>query len=526
MCYLAGNVRGDCVSNLEFVRKLYNGKNCYSDHMSDKELECIYINSKVEDIILRLLNANKIVFLTGNPGDGKTFLIKKHNREILSLDTYIETDLNRVSNYGEVAGEILKCYAKGRPAIIAVNEYQFYQLCKVIKRFSAEIYNETMEVKNDCIVYDIPGVQLKRIAIIDLNERSLLDKDRDLTEEILDKLCNLLGSEKIYDEQLQKNLEALNNNDIRKRVIELIELATTSCEHFAVRDILGAISFILTACTTDEYKGMPYYDAIFEGTNSLLLAIQQFDPVYLSKATLDENLWNGDIIDGWYKDIPSQWPNAPEFDDSVDDAVICFKSIKRKYYFENIGGNELSLLQPDEVKRCINMFKTFEVQKKQIKERIIRSINKLFLPSSEDKKQLHIWTTHRYDYSTDITTAISSRYVDASDLELKMPRPNDWLEGIEYVPNHIVLKPKTMENPELILDVDFLRTLDAVDNGYPVGLLAPQYEQTAARFLRRLNDCEFSDENDDGEIIIANRKKSYKKSIFITENKYNFEEDE
>lgn len=125
------------------------------------------------------------------------------------------------------------------------------------------------------------------------------------------------------------------------------------------------------------------------------------------------------------------------------------------------------------------------------------------MPTSEDKKQLRIWITHRYDFSTDISTAVSSRYVDASELEIKLPRPNDWLKGMEYVPYHVVLKPKSMDEPELILDVDFLRTLDAVENGYPVGLLAPQYEQTAARFLRQLDDNKLTEENDDGEIIIA-----------------------
>ena len=62
---------------LGFCKKLYNGKNCYSDHMSEEELGLIHISSNVENIILNLLKANKIVFLTGNPGDGKTFLIKK-----------------------------------------------------------------------------------------------------------------------------------------------------------------------------------------------------------------------------------------------------------------------------------------------------------------------------------------------------------------------------------------------------------------------------------------------------------------
>lgn len=129
------------------------------------------------------------------------------------------------------------------------------------------------------------------------------------------------------------------------------------------------------------------------------------------------------------------------------------------------------------------------------------------MPTSEDKKQLRIWITHRYDFSTDISTAVSSRYVDASELEIKLPRPNDWLKGMEYVPYHVVLKPKSMDEPELILDVDFPRTLDAVENGYPVGLLAPQYEQTAARFLRQLDDNKLTEENDDGEIIIAKQPK-------------------
>lgn len=512
------------MKNLEFVKKLYNGKNCYSDHMTEEELRLIHINSNVESIILTLLKSKKIVFLTGNPGDGKTFLIKKHSTEIRELNTYIETDLNRIENYEKVANDIYKCYLEGRPAVIAVNEYQFYQLCKVLKRVSKELYEETLKMKKECIIYDLPSFELKKIAIVDLNERSLID--RALISELLKKICTLLSSEEIYNQQLKENLEALECDNIRNQVIGMIEFATTTCEHFAVRDILGAISFIITACTTTEYEGLPYYDAIFEGTNSLLKAIQQFDPVFLSKATLDEALWNGEINVGWLLMKPEKWPNDESYYEYVDEAVLCFKSIKRKFYFENTAGMELADLQPDEIKRCTDIFNNFESQKKQIKERIIKSINKLFLPSSDDKKLLRIWTTHKYDFSTDISTAISSRYVDASELEIRMPRPNDWLNGMEYVPDHIVLKSRIKDGPELVLDVDFLRTLDAIENGYPVGLLGPQYEQTTARFLRQLDDNSLADENDDGEIIIASRKKSYKKSIFVTENKYSFEEDE
>ena len=98
----------------------------------------------------------------------------------------------------------------------------------------------------------------------------------------------------------------------------------------------------------------------------------------------------GTCVDGWLLDVPTKWPNDPSFEDDVEGAVECFKRIKRQYYFENIHGHELFALQPDEIKKTTAMFTNFDSQKKKIKERLVRAINKLFLPSSDDKKQLHI----------------------------------------------------------------------------------------------------------------------------------------
>ena len=39
------------MSKLEFVKKLYNGKNCYSDHMTAEELNLLHISSKVEELM-------------------------------------------------------------------------------------------------------------------------------------------------------------------------------------------------------------------------------------------------------------------------------------------------------------------------------------------------------------------------------------------------------------------------------------------------------------------------------------------
>ncbi|MCR5205955.1 MAG: zeta toxin family protein [Lachnospiraceae bacterium] len=510
------------MSRLEFVRKLYNGRNCYSDHMSDEEIKLIHLSSGVESIIREMIKKDKLVFITGNPGDGKTFIIKALSNEISEKSAYVETDLNNVKDYSPVVSHIIQCYEEKKPAVIAVNEYPFIQLCKEIKHHSQKVYVEIMESKKNAIAYSTSQALTNRVAVVDLNDRNLLGTDYGIMTSLINRIIELLKEDEVVDRCLKRNIQAMSQDNVRDQIASIFQLAAAECEHFAMRDILGAVAFMFTSCTMDESEGVPYYTAIFEGTNDLLLSVQQYDPIYLTSPEIDEQLWNGEIKEGWLLDAPIKFPK--EFTD-VEEAVECFKSIKRQYYFENRDGKKLLELQPEEVFNCLNIFTNFESQKRKIKEGLIQSINKLFLPSLDDRKQLHIWTTHRYDMSQEATVAISSRTVDSSELEIFMPRPADWLKGLEYVPDHIILRPKGKETPELIMDLDFLRTLDAVENGYPTGMLAPQYEQAAAMFLQKLFDNGLSEPNDDGEVLIASRTKGYKMNIYIQNGKYEFEEE-
>ena len=76
--------------------------------------------------------------------------------------------------------------------------------------------------------------------------------------------------------------------------------------------------------------------------------------------------------------------------------------------------------------------------------------------------------------------------------------------------------------PQLVLDMDFLRSLQMVNSGYPVALLPNQYEQSVSMFLKQLEEVNLSDEND-GQFIMVNRKTGSKMRINIENNKYNFE---
>lgn len=81
------------MNNLDFVRKLYRGKNCYSDPLTPEEIELIHIRSTTENIISQMLEDKKIIFLTGNPGDGKTYIIKALDAVINKVSAISKNDV-------------------------------------------------------------------------------------------------------------------------------------------------------------------------------------------------------------------------------------------------------------------------------------------------------------------------------------------------------------------------------------------------------------------------------------------------
>ncbi len=516
------------MSNVDFIRKLYNGKNCYSDHMSREQLELLHIHSSVEDIIKDLVQKNKIIFLTGNPGDGKTFIIRAIENEIDDCGLYVETDVNRVASYDTIVSKIVKCFENNRGAIIAVNEYPFYKLQREIRKVSQDLYNKILHAKDICITYGPSNIRTDDVVVIDLNERNLLDEKSKIPRQILDMMCNLINQDSIVDKDVEYNVKALSDEYVRGRFLALIQLAMYRYEHYAIRDILGAFSFMLTACLTDEYRGHLYYDAIFEGDNPLLSAIQQFDPIYLTKLSLDEDLWNLTSFndEGWKFGVPNDWPTSLKYSENLEGALDSFISLKRRFYFENENSTLLLSLQPKEIGECINFFVNCRKDQKALKQKIIRSLNKLYQPSSDDKKTLYIWTTHRYDMSKDALVSISKKSIGYEELDLLMPKPADWLKDMEYVPNHLLLRSSSNRSVSLVLDIDFLRTLDAIDNGYPPALLSPEYEQKVTRFLQQLDDNNLTEDNDSGEVIIASRTRGDLFRVYIRDNKYSFEEDE
>lgn len=516
------------MGDLQFIKKLYNGKNCYSDSLTAAEIALLHISSGVESIVEEMVNANRIVFLTGNPGDGKTYIIRALEDRLSQKKIYIEKDMNSISNeqLGTVISNIVDCYYNNKSCIIAANEFPFFHLMRSSREIAPEFYNELFSVKKNVIVYGYPTVQLRRICIIDLNERNLLDKDRSIVPSIINKFLNILKNNAGINPILDFNISALQNKHVIDQLMLLFNLVSMSGEHFAIRDILGALAYTVTSCTTidEDAKGY-YYDALFSGDNSLMASLSQFDPILLSIPSLDEQLWNGEKTDGWLLGVPDKWPKDLT-SESVEAATTLFKSIKRRFYFENIYAKKLNNLLPNDYIECERIFVSLNStsRKRNILGMVINSMNRLFLSTDEEKEKLRIWTSHSYDLSREASTAVSTKYVDAADLDLIYPEPAPWLKEMEFTPDRLVMRLKSKPYTSLEIDVTLLRGLISIKNGYPSSLLSGQYERSISQFTQALSTTSAARDYGYGEILIANRREGSRKKIFIEDNKYSFQD--
>lgn len=510
------------MEHLDFIKKLYNGKNCYSDFMTKEQLDILRIESNVDNLIDKFIKMKKMIFLTGNPGDGKTYIIKSHYESINDNDVYVNTDINSLGTekLSEFADKLIKIYNCGYACLIAANEFPFLQLQKILKIKCKNLYDELNECKKHNIVFenDVPYT-CKRCVVIDLNERNLLytqqDAKRGLSN-LFKKTIKYLNSEKIIlNSILKNNIMHLSDINVQSKIINLLNYVAFSGEHYVVRDILGFTSYLFVSSIINEDDKM-YYDAIFEceSDNNILIKLKKFDPILVTKPSLDEQLWNGEISNGWLFGKPSHYPF--ECDDT-NDALQLFKSIKRRYYFENTNATSENFI--DEIYRTIiKMFK--HPEKIENIEKIILAMNSMYLCNETEQNNLLIWNTNRYDVSIPYKAAVCTKQIYKDKFELLAPDRDKWLENYEFVPSYLLFRIKKHHDIFLKLDINFLTILLKISHGYPVNLVDSHYEQLINGFMRKIentSDCTNAD-----SIIIANRRNNDKLKIKIDDNVIKF----
>lgn len=507
---------------MDFISKIYNNRNSYAEVFEEDDIRKIHVETGVEHVLKEYIKKKKFILITGNPGDGKTHLIRSLKDLLDEHNAFIELDINEVENYEEFLDNLKEAIDNNRPCIIAVNEYPLIAMLDQLKeRFP--YYREILELKDNSIIYNndvITDNGGSKVVIIDLNSRNLLKKEV-LTASLkriieISNVCDGCKCDAPY------NLNALSNSIVQERLIKVISMLGNTGTHVVMRDILGFFSFIITAglnCEKRQEDKYKYYNLIFNGENDLFENIKQFGPYHFSHPEIDECLWNGTLRDGWIFDPPSKRPIDAETEEEANEIFI---AIKRNFFFENKKGNELLELIPVEYNAFFDLLRQASDRELDMIKQIVLAINRFFNSNEIEDEKLKVWITHKYELRNHPKVAISNKSFSLNDIILLIPGLPDHLKTIEYAPDHFLFRvygPRGQkESVDLRVDLKFYRMLFLISEGYPPQIVPDNYKFKLYRFMNEL--ASFQSRIRSNEFIIRDMGNSYSYKLSISDNKY------
>lgn len=511
--------------DINFISKIYNNKNSYADVFTKEEIDALNVETSIEETVSKFIRQGKLVLITGNPGDGKTHLIIAVEDVLEENDAFVEKDINEVKDYNLFLEELQNYINKGKPGIIAINEYPLIELLNEVG-VNFPFYESIKSQRENSLIYNNDyqeELDISRVVVIDLNNRNLLSQD--IVESTLNKIlshCNLcdncinnLSCDSPY------NIKALSNEEVKKRLLTVIELLGNSGIHVVMRDILGFISYIVTGgidCNTRGKYENKYYNLIFNGKNKLFNSLKRFDPFNFTHPELDELLWSGRLKDGWIFDSPSDVPQ--ELDE--EEAKELFISLKRKFFFEHERGSELLSLIPSEYKDYFDLIRQAYDQQEEMVNKVTLGINRFFNPDDSEAEKLRVWITHKYELRNHPKVAVSNKGYPSDMISLRVPRMPKHLEKIPYVADHFVYRVKSLQNPnnfvDLKIDLDLYKALLLISEGFPPLLIPEQNKFKIYRFMNELASLEGKSRSNN--FIIRDVNSGYSFNLSIRNNKY------
>ena len=206
---------------LQFIRDFYRGTSAYADHVDEELLSYIHLTTKLDTAIIKTAEDGKDIVLTGNPGDGKTHIIRmlKSKLEHLPTPAIVELDASTLSN-DQIYQAWLAAREKNAPFVIAINAAVLYSVYKAFPEFGPveEAYTQMLHA----VVFHEEDRESKELIVFDLSKREAL------TGEILKQAISKMTAEDHYKEckkcplydscVVNKNRMLLNNALFQERL--------------------------------------------------------------------------------------------------------------------------------------------------------------------------------------------------------------------------------------------------------------------------------------------------------------------
>lgn len=509
---------------LQFVRDFYRGSSAYADFVDSILLENIHLETRLDQAIMDAATAGMDIILTGNPGDGKTHIIRILKKKLENLGKAVEIELDASTLSDE---EIYLHWKRARdektPFVIAINAailYSIYQKYSDFKPIEDAYYQMSHSV-----VFHNEDSSINDLVVFDLSKREVL------TSEILKQAILKLTDTQHYMEckscplnsscVVHKNCLLLNNELFQSRLFTVLQRVSLKGYHATLRELQSLISYLIfgnRSCNQiNKTAGNSQYDVsslIYSGKGMLFNAIRAaMDPVNISHPIWDERILLNDVS-------PETWITGYEVpaEAIAYDNDILFQLRKRQFFFFNEQGSELLRILDDDITHFQEFLK--QDDKKTIKE-VIRKLNSFFGAIKLSNTELQIWSGHRFD-NEPRKVLMSMGTLKASAFKIGRPTLLRTMQaGISMTGNYIRVEKKGASNIFLKVDFDMYMLLTEAERGVPVLFMESDLVKKVWRFIEQL---QFLDEDEDDPIRMTLMDVQNKKKIYVTidreDNKY------
>jgi hypothetical protein len=290
---------------------LYFSESSNADLTSSSARAKLHIRTPLEDMVARSVAVGLDVVLTGNPGDGKSHLVRVLQERGALGNAVVEPDLSARAT-DEVVSAWAQTRASGRPFVLCGNEGPLNTLLEAMAREPA-LAAARLEISGQLgrlLAYrpeDLPAPPT-RALLVDLADRNVLD------EVIVEAALSRVASEEFlpdlpeaHETSAGRNLSLLRQSEICRRRLAgaLVAAGRRAGGHITFRQLWGAVAFALTrarapsALRTEVAEDKVGIDSLplanlvdRHGRGPLLSAAQRFgDPAHVTDPELDEQIW-------------------------------------------------------------------------------------------------------------------------------------------------------------------------------------------------------------------------------------------
>lgn len=424
-----------------------------AEQLTPDELEVIHIPTKLDQSLVSLVAEGRRVYLSGNPGDGKTHIIRRYSEQLTAYQAFMHLDASAEEEDRLVAG-IDEAIRENRPAVVAINEGP---LRRLLPRLPPTEQQELRAQLNRPYLYEAQDTQTYTAVLINLGARQVLEKS------IIEGAFRVVLDRVDYREAppaVKENHALLRRPRVQQQLLDLLQLVAYSGAHITMHELLGFFAYILTGGekTPERASAIPRYSQlIFTKQSPLYRWLRDFDPIRITHPLVDMQLWESPHQMQWLEPLRE---TPPEQLASIQEAQNVFHELKRRYFFEASDGGKLLDMLPEDRKTFYQLLQDSTEAQDTAKIQVLEALAHFFGDPARGShgKELRIWTSLKYTAVKPPTAFISSQSVSADAIRIHIPKLRAVVaQCIEYEPSHVrlVVPHRDSPNGESVgLDID------------------------------------------------------------------------